>query len=138
MGTNYYFVADPCPHCGRNGERLHIGKSSGGWCFALHIDQDNGINDLPDWQARWSAGKIEDEYGHAQTTEEMFDIVTERSINPEDWNGRKWYGYESELHFHRSNLSERGPRGLLRRRIDGKRCIGHGNGTWDLVVGEFS
>ena len=30
-----------------------------------------------------------------------------------------------------------GPNGLLRHRI-GEHCIGHGDGTWDLIRGEFS
>lgn len=138
MGTNYYFVADPCPHCGRRDERLHIGKSSGGWCFALHVDPDNGIDNLTDWQTQWSrGGKIVISDGYTLTADEMLDTITNRS-NPRDWNTKAWYGYESEAHFHRSNLSERGPRGLLRHQIDGRRCIGHGNGTWDLIEGEFS
>lgn len=38
MGTNYYLHSqDPCEHCGRSYPELHIGKSSAGWVFALHV-----------------------------------------------------------------------------------------------------
>jgi len=48
MGTNYYLVKNerpPCPCCERTyvQERLHIGKSSGGWCFALHVIPEMGM-----------------------------------------------------------------------------------------------
>ena len=38
MGTNYYAIIDSCPHCKR-GEKLHIGKSSGGWEFLFRAYQ---------------------------------------------------------------------------------------------------
>ena len=42
MGTNYYLHrprTNECEHCGRADEAppLHIGKSSSGWCFSLHV-----------------------------------------------------------------------------------------------------
>ena len=40
--------------------------------------------------------------------------------------------------FHKANHSEPGPKGLLRHKLDPQHCIGHGHGTWDLIVGEFS
>lgn len=82
MGTNYYLEPKPpCQCCGRPFEQLHIGKSSAGWCFALHVIPERGIKDLDDWVRIWSQpeARIVDEY-----------------------------------------------------------CIGHGAGTLDLLVGEFS
>ena len=56
MGTNYYLYQKPdCECCGRPFEPLHIGKSSAGWCFALHIMPEDGISTLLDWCALWSA-----------------------------------------------------------------------------------
>ena len=37
MGTNYDAIEPRCPHCNREGRRWHIGKSSGGWAFGVHV-----------------------------------------------------------------------------------------------------
>lgn len=137
MGTNYYLSPQPpCPHCGREYEQLHIGKSSGGWCFSLHVDPDKGIKDLADWGQLWlkPGAVITDEYGETVPPNEMLSIITERK---RDIQEETPYGYRSWADFHNRNGSEPGPKGLLRHRI-GHSCIGHGAGTWDLIVGEFS
>jgi hypothetical protein len=140
MGTNFYLKTDVCPHCKRCDDRLHIGKSSAGWCFALHVIPEDGINDLEDWRARWATGVIEDEYGTVLTPADMDQRITQR-VGSKDWNSRWWdhpmSRYSSEAHFHDSNSSQRGPNGLLRSRLS-RRCIKHGEGTWDCFVGEFS
>lgn len=140
MGTNYYLSTQkPCSHCGREYDRLHIGKSSGGWCFALHVMPDDGINGLDDWQRLWSqpGATIRDEYGTEIGKVEMLSRITMRD-GAKDWDGEWWRPwYRSEQEFHDRNSSERGPRGLLRHRI-GPHCIAHGDGTWDCIVGEFS
>lgn len=136
MGTNYYLHELACDKCGRSDEPLHIGKSSAGWCFSLHIEPDMGLRDLPDWVERWSKPNalIKDEYGETVTPERMHSIITERSLdNTKQW----WIGYESERDFHIRNHSEKGPKGLLRHRI-GPYCLSHGAGTWDCLTGEFS
>ena len=107
---------------------MHIGKSSAGWCFALHVDPDEGINGLEDWEARWSTGQIEDEYGDTVTPERLRSLITER------W----WTPRQKDAAFYASNHAEPGPKGLLRSRVDGRHCVGHGEGTWDLIAGEFS
>lgn len=142
MGTNYYLHTKPdCECCDRPYEPLHIGKSSGGWCFSLHVMPEDGINTLDDWRALWSApgAYIRNEYGERFIPDEMERIITERS-NDRGWDHRQWslMGYANEAHFHNRNHSERGPAGLLRHKIDGRHCIGHGEGTWDYIVGEFS
>ena len=55
MGTNYYLYegSEACPTCKRPFEPLHIGKSSAGWCFSLHVIPEEGINTLDDWRTRW-------------------------------------------------------------------------------------
>lgn len=137
MGTNFYVTSDkPCPCCGRGGELKHIGKSAAGWCFALHVYPDEGINNLEDWQKFWEGKEITNEYGTVLTSLDMLDEITNRGRE------RKWeakpYGYDSWSVFHRMNQSEQGPNGLLRSQIDGRHCIGHGEGTYDFIVGEFS
>jgi hypothetical protein len=129
MGTNYYLRRDTCPHCGRSAEPLHIGKSSAGWCFSLHVDADEGINGLDDWKALWSAPntKIMDEYGREVSPELMLETITHRT-----WPKRERSGM-----FYLENNAEPGPNNLMRHTI-GRHCVGHGDGTYDLIPGEFS
>jgi hypothetical protein len=128
MGTNYYWHAkEPCPSCKRDYERLHIGKSSDGWCFSLHIIPEERINSLEDWQERYKTGVIKDEYGDTITPEEMTDIITNRS----------WRKLPNTFDY-AANHAEPDPNNLVRHRIDPRHCIGHGEGTWDYMVGEFS
>ncbi len=76
MGTNYYLRKSKCKECG-NEEEIHIGKSSFGWTFALHIYPEKGINNLKDWAEDWKRGKIYNEYNRRIYLLEMFDIITE-------------------------------------------------------------
>jgi len=93
---------------------LHIGKSSGGWRFSLHIIPDQGIHDFKDWlvlatDPDWT---IMDEYGRIFDYVALIKVVAYR----QPMSGR-------ELKYHD---------------IDGVRCVGHGSGTWDLITGIFS
>lgn len=130
MGTNYYLSKALCLHCGRGDKPLHIGKSSAGWCFSLHVDSDEGITSLADWQALWGNphNLIHDEYGDRVTPAEMLAVITER--------GRRAQANE-DTKFYADNDAEPGPNGLLRHRL-GPYCVGHGDGTYDLIPGEFS
>lgn len=113
MGTNYYLHQQPdCECCGRPFEPLHIGKSSGGWAFALHVMPDDNVTTLDDWRNLWGApgAYIRNEYGERIPIADMELIVTVRHHQ----------------------------RGLLRSDIDGRHCLGHGPGTWDYIAGEFS
>lgn len=140
MGTNYYLSSsDRCTHCGHDaGEELNIGKSSGGWCFSLHVIPDRGINSLDDWRKLWSEpGRvIRDEYQKVLTPAEMEDVILNRSRS----STKIPLGYDSWDAFHRDNDSEPGPNGLLRHKCPGryKICVGHGDGTYDYMTGDFS
>jgi hypothetical protein len=106
----------------------HVGKSSAGWCFSLHVYPEEGIHDLADWRKILHTGTICDEYGDGVSPKEMLSIITERTwVTPNRWSA---IDYES-------NNGEPGPNGLVRHRIGGG-CIAHGEGTWDCIVGEFS
>lgn len=154
MGTNYYLRTAPIIPLGHLAEEVHLGKSSYGWTFALHVLPECGIHDLSD-MTTWLDKKLENkrsvivnEYGERLTLLQFLEVVAKRS-NParikDGWDYDWWslpeslrmHSYDSEEHFHRANNSERGPSGLLRRQI-GEFCIGHGSGTWDLCVGYFS
>lgn len=144
MGTNYDLHFNPCPTCGHSIEKLHIGKSSKGWCFALHVgnflinEEIHAIGTLDDWKRifEFPNTTIKDEYGKKLTTDEMLRVITIRSNLPNNWTSIP-PGYTSWGEFHRRNKSQLGPNGLLRSQI-GDHCIGHGDGTWDLITGEFS
>ena len=122
MGTNYYLhEKSDCECCGRPFDPLHIGKSSGGWCFTLHVIPEDNINTLEDWKLLWNkqGSIIRDEYGSKFAVVEMEDIITNRS----------WV----------KNTNKKNQQcNLARHEIDGSHCIGHGEGTWDYVIGEFS
>ena len=66
----------------------------------------------------------------------MLAIITERSWKRKKFKADGWYS--SQADFHEKNHSEDGPNGLLRHKIDGTHCIGHGEGTYDYTIGEFS
>lgn len=132
MGTNYYLKKEAKPACKccqrpYEPQEIHIGKSSAGWCFSLRVNPDKCITNWNNWKvfiefASTEGWRIEDEYGNLVTLPELIKIVEERS-----WDGKYMY-----------SKYERGPNNLLRHPIDGKHCIGHGEGTWDLITGEFS
>jgi hypothetical protein len=84
MGTNYYFHPSgdrDCPHCGQRTENRHIGKSSAGWAFSLHVYPNDGITSLEDWKALWAdpKGAIFDEYGDKTSVADMLAEICERS-----------------------------------------------------------
>jgi len=129
MGTNYYLKAKPpCPCCGREYNDRHIGKSSGGWVFALHIYPDEGIHDLPNWIPLLEAegAVIVNEYGDQVTVLELLQIITGRTRNADQLDNE----------FLRRNHAVQGPNNLLRS--DPENCDGYGAGTWDLHAHDFS
>jgi hypothetical protein len=137
MGTNYYWKGKPaevCPTCGHSEEQevIHIGNCSYGWCFSLHVslDEEDGIPmDLDDWKILFSepGSTIEDEYGDHVSPEEMISIITERR-----WNGDVPRVVERPLE------NEVRVNNLLSSKVDGRHCIGHGEGPWDYIIGDFS
>jgi hypothetical protein len=135
MGMNYYWhEKSPCPTCGHLVDGKHVGKSSAGWVFALHVYPEDEINDLEDWERLWSqGGLILDECGDEVSTDEMRQVITRRSWTKKD----KPLMYESWDQFHRDNGSEEGPNGLARA-LPSSRMLKHGAGTWSCFIGEFS
>lgn len=140
MGTNYYLHTNVCECCGRGDETRHIGKSSGGWCFSLHVDLEYGPKDLNEWRALLSdpGAIIRDEYEQNISLDEMLSTITERSRGDNGRFEKSPIGYGSWREFHRKNHSEFGPNGLLRHAISVGHCVGHGEGTWDYIQGDFS
>lgn len=130
MGTNYYHTPhEPCSECHRPYTPRHIGKSSAGWCFALHIYPEEGIHTLEDWKIQLQSGIVHDEYDREIPTKEMLIIITKREWHSESSKPASWLLVNDAIP---------GPHGLVRCRIDGVHCVAHEEGTWDYFVGEFS
>jgi hypothetical protein len=136
MGTNYFLHSQKCPHCGiERKDKMHLGKSSAGWCFSLHVYPELELND---WFDMWEYisfcteeedYEIQDEYGDTIDPALFFTIVWDRHCKvPFSWS-----------HFHKNHAIP-GPFGLARHPIDGQHCIGNAgpNAPIDYIVGEFS
>ena len=113
MGDNYYWYPNKKPHCANcscfDYERIHIGKSSYGWVFSLHVV--GNLRTLEDWKEKLnSSGFIVDEYGNSIEVNVMLEIIEKR-----------FYRAGAEL-----------------RRHTGDHVKGHGDGTYDYIAGEFS
>lgn len=149
MGCNFYLhgleETIPCPHCGQDISEppLHIGKSSGGWVFALHVIPERDLNSLDDWMAllrkHEPTTEIRSEEGEVLSIAELNDRIVDRrwhhSVEDRDFPDG-WY--RSLKDFYERNCAEPGPNNLIRSKVDGVYCVGHGEGTWDLRAGEFS
>ena len=132
MSTNYYFHKNICSKCNKPDEIIHIGLSSGGWCFNLHVYPEKSIYALSDWERIWEDSKnckIVDEHGNTKTIDEMLIIIVDR-------HGPAAMDWEKVLNNNPNVV--KGPNNLCRTKIDGVHTVGHGNGTWDLCIGEFS
>jgi len=135
MSTNYYLHAPACSHCGHAKEPLHLGKTSLGWCFGLHIYPEKL---LFDWEDIWSHidalveegnYEIRNEYGERVDPGLFFTIVWDR--------GRK---EPHSLQWLKNNHAIPGPFGLARHIVDGNHCIGNAglDAPIDYFVGDFS
>ena len=140
MGTNYYSVKRGVTAWNgdafwdlRDGEGdavLHIGKSSGGWCFSLHIIPERGINDLWDWLDMFLDPDriIINEYRDNIPISDMMRTITQCSRpEPNFWDDDTM----------QKNYAEPGPANLVRHQL-GHGCVKHGIGTWDCIIGRFS
>ena len=88
MGTNYYYIEDPCPHCNRGENKIHIGKSSVGWTFSFY--GEDSTRSWKAWQKRvLSGGIIMDEYNQIIDYDDMVSLVETKENN--DKNHAKIY-----------------------------------------------
>ena len=126
-GTNYYWYGD-CRECGQL-QKLHIGKSSAGWYFLLHVIP-GVIDNLEDWEKRFEDEDsfILDEYRNPVSPKVMRNTVCVRNAPRSVHTGD----------FMRSNYAEMGKNNLVRFVEGLAHCIGHGEGPWSYITGEFS
>lgn len=80
MGTNYYAHINPCEHCGKAEEKIHIGKSNYGWTFSFH-SVAGVAESWREWQKvlQQKTTRIVDEYGETITFSRFKKIVEKRS-----------------------------------------------------------
>lgn len=132
MGTNYYwrepnFTPDTNPDA-EWGELKgrHIGKSSAGWCFSIHIYPEDNINNLSDWEELFftTGSSIINEYGESISPIQMLKTI----------ENRKWTGQEWTPERLGQNSAIKGPNGLARHSYRAT----HGEGTYDYITGYFS
>lgn len=157
MGTNYYCALDSVEIMDiviHHKEKIfsdfqkekdeqtrwfHIGKSSSGWCFTMHVIPEYFIKTWEDWKDFLVGREIVDEYGRKIEFKELKKTVEERG-RPESIGESNWYldnYYKNLEDFLKKNYAILGPKNLLRYKISDF-CIGHGEGTWDYIVGVFS
>lgn len=136
MGTNFFSVKKGIEgeadfwSMRESPEVMHIGKSSGGWCFSLHVVPEQGIEDLYDWIPILTDPDrvIINEYRDTIEFYEMIKIITHRSRSePSNWT----------LEDYSRNYAEPGPNNLARHTV-GQGCLRQGTGTWDCIEGYFS
>jgi hypothetical protein len=136
MGTNYYavskkenFTETELSHLADDLDDdeviIHLGKSSGGWRFSLHVYPEIGLmswNDI--LTIAENSVRILDEYEEEVTLDFFIDVVTDR----------KWGRVSSDEDY----MIDK--HGLRIHPIDNSHCIGNGgeNETFDYIKGNFS
>ena len=147
MGTNYYLYdktkpQHKCENCGHTNGEKHIGKSSMGWHFALHVIPEENIRTLGDWRTLFYDDRyiIKDEYDEEITPNYMLEIIENRKRNKPpfpytDFNGVTYTSLED--YADRNNL-EIGYGNLFRHKLGEGYCVGNGEGTYDYILGSFS
>lgn len=132
MSTNFFLVPPQCPCCGHQDKSIHLGKSSVGWTFGLRIRPDDNINNWNDIvslikEKQADYWQIQDEYGTPFSFAQFSYVVCERQGKRASFSP-SWLA---------QNYAMEGPNNLVRRLIDGQHCVGHGDGTYDYLVGSF-
>lgn len=89
MGTNYYiFKIEECEHCGSEKlKKIHIGKSSYGWCFTSDI---SAFKNHKEWYESVCSNPIFDENLKPIS---IFDLVGMMKAKE---NGKNHFGLGSE------------------------------------------
>jgi hypothetical protein len=121
MGMNYYARVNACSSCGHCHDRdtHHIGKSSAGWKFTLHVDDPKGHSEhklytFLDWERFLSQDfvRIFNEDEEELTTTDILDLINRKGWNPDSYK-------------------------LDQGRYDPEHCVGTSD-TYTLMIGYFS
>ena len=135
MGMNFYTIQQTNLSSFLSGDSsandtYHIGKSSYGWVFSLHVDHDRGIYDLDDMLPMLTDSKriIVDEDGKEISLVKLMLTIMGRSMDK----------LPTELPSYYSRNAILGEKNLLRSELGHNHCVKHGAGTWDCIIGDFS
>jgi len=82
MGTNYTLRKNICDKCEHAKEKLHIGKSSGGWSFTFRAHDEPHIHNAKDWERELKTGRIFNEYNEEVSNKDFWEMVEEKSEEP--------------------------------------------------------
>lgn len=132
MGTNYYLKSQAGKNIkGLDTPEWHIGKSSAGWVFSLHVDGNiKNLKDIVDILFKEFlkpfGARIHDEYGDKICLDTIVHTIQHR----EPWV-ISLEGSDDAYSFWDAKLN------LMRHKV-GAHCIANGEGTYDLIQGEFS
>lgn len=75
---NYYVKEKPCHACGRSGESIHLGKSSGGWIFMFNLNGKRFYKNVEEMRI-WLRGKtIVNENGGKVSENYFWNMVEEK------------------------------------------------------------
>lgn len=78
MGTNYYAHVNPCIECGKPEEKLHLGKSSGGWKFLFREQEEYfGYSQFKEFIKQDNV-EIYDEYGREHDPEDLIQKIEDK------------------------------------------------------------
>lgn len=129
MAVNYYAVKGDWPSAGEfeslkmgysgRPAMIHVGKSSGGWNFLLHVYPEQDIKTLSDWKALAERLIADGWRFESEDRKEISADALWRVVERADYR-------DSDLmHMRRSKPSP-------------NYCIGHGEGYYDYIIGDFS
>lgn len=116
MGRNFYWSDETQEERQEEREKhwLHIGKSSAGWLFSMHVIPSEDIESWNDWQSVLQAsGKIFDDSHNVVTFEELRQIVEDRSAKHPlefDWSTKEELIAETITYNTKYNLLQTGPK----------------------------
>lgn len=112
----------------------------------MHIAHEESPDSFEDWFEKlprdldgWielfhvPGSYIVDEYGQTIAPDEIIKIIKGRRFKSRE---KQMTDVEWRNYLNRNHATE-GPNNLLRHKI-GNLCVGHGQGTWDYLIGWFS
>lgn len=144
MGTNYYASRGKCACCGTD-TKLHIGKSSLGWCFLLRLYPERGLTSWTTWRRYLDGMTITDEYGTVITKKALIEVITKRrgavGVGPPPYKdplvtgSLHWSSWEQFANANGARVDYLF--NLLRHKVDGRLCTRNAVGPWDETHSEF-